>query len=372
MGAHTLSGPDYYAPDVFELEKERIFYRSWLYVCREEDVAIPARWRTVAVLDESILLIRGKDGVLRGFYNVCRHRGTRLCDGESGRAVSAIRCPYHAWGYRDDGSLVSTPNVPDGELDRDQLGLKPVHVQTWLGFVFVNLDRDEPVELRASLAAQYDNPLLYERFGLDQLRIGHRSSASVAANWKIIIGNYNECLHCPIVHPQLVARVPAYRTGELYQDGLPDGAIGIVDSDGGLAPSSRSRFAPLPGMTDADRGLYFGSTVLPNMFIDITNSEAVITRILPTGPESCVLESEYLFAAADLAAPGFDPSEFVEFNETVNRQDIEVCERLQLGVRSRSFEHGVYPSKDEYVAAFERAYLAEMRTPGTAASSALV
>lgn len=359
MGAHTLTGPDYYAAEVFEREKERIFYRSWLYVCRAEDVAT-ARWRTAQVLDESILLIRGKDGELRGFYNVCRHRGTRLCDGESGRAVSTIRCPYHAWGYRDDGSLASTPNVDDGELDRDQLGLRPVRVCTWLGFVFVNLSDEEPLGLRESLAAQYDQPLLYERFHLDRLRVGHRSSTTVKANWKIVIGNYNECLHCPIVHPQLVARVPAYRTGELYEEGLPAGAIRIVDGDGGLAPSSRSRFAPLPGMTDADRGLYFGSTVLPNMFIDITNSEAVITRIMPTGPDSCLLESEYLFSPEDIAAPGFDPSEFVTFNETVNAQDVEVCERLQLGVRSRSFDHGVYPSKDEYVAAFERAYLEQM------------
>lgn len=362
MGAHTLTGPDYYSPEVFEAEKERIFFRSWFYVCREEAIQTPGRWRTVDVLGESILLVRGKDAELRAFYNVCRHRGTRLCDGETGRAVSAIRCPYHAWGYGHDGSLVSTPNVEDAELDRTQLGLRPVHVQTWLGFVFVNLDRDEPLGLRESLAAQYDNPLAYERFGLDTLRVGHQTSAVVQANWKIVIGNYNECLHCAIVHPQLVKRVPAYRTGELYEPGLPDGATRIVDGESSLAPESRSRFAILPGMTDADRGLYFGSTVLPNMFLDVTNREAVVTRIRPTGPTSCVLESEYLFAAEAIAAPEFDPSGFVEFNEMVNRQDIEVCERLQHGVRSRSFEHGVYPSKDSYVAAFESAYLQQMQT----------
>lgn len=360
MGVHTLTGPDYYAPEVFEREKERIFYRSWFYACREEVVAEPSRWRTITVADESILLVRGKDGTLRAFYNVCRHRGTRLCEGESGRAASVIRCPYHAWGYRDDGSLASTPNVPDGELDRERLGLVPVHVDTWLGFVFVNLDRAEPAGLRDSLAGQYDHPLGYERFGLDALRIGHTSSVEVAANWKIVIGNYNECLHCAIVHPQLVARVPTYRTGELYEPGLPDGAVRIADGDEGLAATSRSRFALLPGMTEADRGLYFGSTVLPNMFIDITSREAVITRILPTAPDRCRLESEYLFHPDDLAAPDFDPGDFVAFNETVNAQDIEVCERLQCGVRSRSFEHGVYPVKDSYVADFERAYLAQM------------
>lgn len=360
MDVHTLAGPDYYAPDVFDREREKIFYRSWFYVCREEVISQPGRWRTVRVVDESILLIRGKDGVLRAFYNVCRHRGTLLCDAEAGRAVSVIRCPYHAWGYRDDGSLASTPNVEDDELDRDRLGLKPVHVQTWLGFVFVNLDRGKPIGLRDALAEQYDQPLMYERFGLDQLRIGHTSGVEVAANWKIIIGNYNECLHCTIVHPQLVARIPSYRSGALYEPGLPDGAVRIADDGEGLATTSRSRFALLPGMTEDDRGLYFGSTVLPNMFIDITNREAVVTRILPLSAERCLLESEYLFHPDDIAAPDFDPSDFVAFNETVNGQDIAVCERLQRGVRSRSFDHGVYTEKDSYVAEFERAYREQM------------
>lgn len=363
MGAHTLTGADYYAPEVFELERERIFYRSWFYVCREETIDTAARWRTVDVLGESVLLIRGKDGVLRAFYNVCRHRGTLLCDGENGRAVSAIRCPYHAWGYDDHGSLVSTPNVEDAELDRGRLGLAPVHVDTWLGCVFVNLDRQTPTGLRESLAAQYDQPLEYERFGLDTLRMAHRSRVEVKANWKIVIGNYNECLHCPIVHPELVARIPAYRTGSLYQPGLPSGAVEIADRQAGLATESRSRLAQLPGMTGEDRGLYFGSTVLPNMFIDLTNQEAVLTRILPTGPDSCVLESEYLFTQEAIAEPGFDPSAFIEFNEKVNQQDVQVCERLQRGVRSRSFDHGIYPSKDEYVAAFEQAYREQLARP---------
>lgn len=365
MAVQTLPASSYYDPDVYALERERIFFRSWFYVAREEQIAATARWITVDVAGESILLVRGRDDVLRAFYNVCRHRGTRLCEGSEGRAVSAIRCPYHAWGYTDTGALVSTPNVEEGELDRDRLGLRPVRVESWLGFVFVNLDGGAP-GLRESLAAQYDTPLLYERFALDRLRVGQRTSADVAANWKIVIGNYNECLHCPVVHPQLVRRIPAYRTGSLYQGDAPAGAVRLAAGESTLAGSSRSRFAPIPGMTEADDGLYFGSTVLPNMFVDITSREAVITRILPTGPTSCRLESEYLFLPEDLARPDFDASEFVAFNETVNQQDIEVCEALQRGVRSRGFDHGVYPSKDDYVAAFERAYRELMQEPVSA------
>src|SRR5947209_7160501 len=134
----TLSGRDYRAPEVFDQERERIFARNWFYAGRADGLAQAGDFLTVDVAGESVLLVRGKDDQVRGFYNVCRHRGSRLCDELSGRAKGAVKCPYHAWSYSFDGRLIGTPNVGKEELDRDQLSLWPVAVESWQGFLFAH------------------------------------------------------------------------------------------------------------------------------------------------------------------------------------------------------------------------------------------
>jgi Rieske 2Fe-2S family protein len=190
----TLPGRDYHAAGVFELERERVFARSWFYAGRDEGLDEPGDFVSVDVAGESVIVVRTKEGALRGFYNVCRHRGSRLCDEGSGRMKGAIKCPYHAWAYSFDGRLIGTPNVGKDEVDRDSLGLWPIEVAVWQGFLFVHLDPD-PVPLEEALADQDFSALPLARFDLAALRIGHRTVTEVQANWKILIDNYNECLH---------------------------------------------------------------------------------------------------------------------------------------------------------------------------------
>ena len=135
----TLPGVAYHSDETWALEKERVFYRNWIYVGRAERVAKPGTWLRFEIADESVLVVRGKDGQLRGFYNVCRHRGSRICDDEQGEVRTHLRCPYHAWGYALDGTLVTTPMIEKDEIDRESTSLWPVHVDVWEGFVFVNL-----------------------------------------------------------------------------------------------------------------------------------------------------------------------------------------------------------------------------------------
>src|SRR5690242_14412890 len=149
----TLSGFDYTAPDIFELERERIFFRGWYYLGRDDELREAGDLSEYDVAGESIIVVRGTDGVLRGFYNVCRHRGSRLCEPGSGRVRSAIKCPYHAWSYALDGRLIGTPMVGEDEVDRSTLGLWPVTVDTWAGFLFVNFAED-PEPLLDWLAAE--------------------------------------------------------------------------------------------------------------------------------------------------------------------------------------------------------------------------
>jgi len=354
----TLPGRDYHDPAVFELERERIFARSWFYAGRADTLAQPGDFVTVDVAGESVIVVHGKDGGVRGFYNVCRHRGSRLCDEASGRMRGAVKCPYHAWAYSFEGELIGTPNVAPDELDRSTLGLWPVCVEVWQGFLFVHLDAD-PQPLSDWLGTQHDNPLGFARFNLDELRTGHTTVTEVQANWKILIENYNECLHCPTVHPELVQVVPAFRKGSVYEKNRADGGVALADGGTSFTATGRSSIPVMPGLDEHDQTSLYGCTVYPNMFIDVTGTGAISTILLPRDPGHTTVVTEYLFRPEAIADPGFDPSEIVDFVELVAHQDYVVCERVQRGVRSRAFTHGVLAEKDSLLESFNERYLAQ-------------
>jgi phenylpropionate dioxygenase-like ring-hydroxylating dioxygenase large terminal subunit len=354
----TLPGRDYHAADVFDLERERIFAHSWFYAGRAEGLDEPGDFVTMDVAGESVMVLRTKAGELRGFYNVCRHRGSRLCDDASGRMKGAVKCPYHAWAYSFEGHLIGTPNVGKDEVDRDALSLWPVCVETWQGFLFVHLDPD-PVPLEDALRDQPDSPLSFARFTLGELEIGHRTVTEVRANWKILIENYNECLHCPTVHPELIAVIPGFRRGEVYDSRRPDGGMAIVDGGDSFTRTGRSDLPVLPGLDAHDETSLYGCTVYPNMFIDVTGTGAISTILLPREAGHTTVVTEYLFRPEVIAGPAFDPSEVVEFVELVAHQDYVVCERVQRGVRSRAFTHGVLAEKDALLDSFNVRYLAQ-------------
>jgi Rieske 2Fe-2S family protein len=169
--------------------------------------------------------------------------------------------------------------------------------------------------------------LRFARFNLDGLRLGHRTVTEVEANWKILIENYNECLHCPTVHPELVAVIPAFRKGAVLDPKRTDGGVAIANGGNSFSESGRSSLPPLPGMTPEDETSLYGCTVYPNMFIDVTGSGAISTLLMPRSPDHTTVVSEYLFPPEVIAGEGFDPSEIVEFVELVAHQDYVVCER---------------------------------------------
>ena len=239
--------------ETYAVDTERVFYRNWVYVGRAERVAKPGAWLRVEIADESILVVRGKDEQIRAFYNVCRHRGSRICDDEQGEVRTHLRCPYHAWGYALDGTLVTTPMIEKDEIDRASTSLWPVHVDVWEGFVFVNLSREEPRPLLEHLADQQDDPLALAKYGLADLRIAHVTTNEVRANWKIVLENYNECLHCPTIHPELVAVVPAYKKGDIFESGRQDGGVSLADGRTAIVDDPRLRLPLLPGFRSEGR-----------------------------------------------------------------------------------------------------------------------
>jgi Rieske 2Fe-2S family protein len=351
----SLPGRDYHDPAVFAVERERLFYGMWFCVARADEVAREGSYLPVQVVDESILLVRDADGTLRGFYNVCRHRGARLCDA-AGHAPKAIKCPYHAWAFGLDGTLLGTPNVhEDAGFRRADYPLWPVAVETWQGMVFVNLS-DNPGTLRDQISAFGEDPDGYEHHDVEHLKSGHRQHYEVASNWKIVIDNYMECLHCPTVHPELVQRVPVFKRGQVVEE---DGSDGVRLADGyeTLTLSGRALVPKLPGVTGAAAERVFGRLIFPNLIIDYL-PDVVITSILkPVAADRTEILTDYLFAAQTIAADDFDPSEIIEFNDLVYRQDNDVCARTQRGVSSRAFRNGVYPPPDAFLQRFTEHYL---------------
>jgi phenylpropionate dioxygenase-like ring-hydroxylating dioxygenase large terminal subunit len=351
----TLPGSDYHDADVFSFEQERIFARSWVCVGRAEHLPNTGDYMTSELAGEHPIVIRGADGALRAFANTCRHRGTELLEG-AGTVHGAIKCPYHAWTYGFDGQLLGSPNVGvDDGVDRSDVRLWSIPLAEFDGFVFLDLSGSQsPIE--DVIASLPDSPLELARYRVGALRSGARRSYDVTANWKIVVENYHECLHCPTVHPELVKIVPLYRRGEVEEDGQ---TLGNSMGEGltSFTMTGTSTFPPLPGIDDTDVHTFYGVYLFPNLILNYHSETVNAVTIHPLAPDRTLVLSEFLFASDTVAEPGFDPSEVVEFRDLVARQDWDVCERAQRGVSSRFYAEGMYPRQERWIAAFNQRYL---------------
>ena len=349
----TLPSSWYRSAGVFTIEKERIFCREWICVARAEEVAEAGAYRVLDVLGESVLLVRNREGKLRAFYNVCRHRGSRLCRTASaagpglGGGISGgrITCPYHQWTYDLDGRLLAAPYLT-GEpgFDKSLFSLHPVGLECWGGFVFLNLSPAGALPLAEQLGAI---PERVSRYPLAQLRIGHTIRYVVAANWKVICENYNECYHCAGVHPELCAVVPAFKDrGGANLDwtrGIPHrpGAYTFTTS----GTTARRAF---PGLDADEQVRHKGELIYPNLFLSLACDHAAVFILEPKEAARTDIVCHFLFEPYELAKPEFDPSDTTEFWDLVNRQDWAICEAVQQGISARVHERGYYAPMEDF------------------------
>lgn len=341
----TLHRDLYLERSWFDREREDIFYDQWFCIGREDDLPSPGSYRVIDLAGESLILVRGKDDRLRAFHNVCRHRGCQLVDSSSperreGRFAANIRCPYHSWTYRLDGSLHHTPHV---EIDKSRYSLYDVQLDTWAGFVFLRVGTDQ-----TRLADQLGPiPERVRRYPLDKLVVGWSQHYEVAANWKVILENYNECYHCAGVHPELCRIVPAFRVNggsEL------DWASGVPQKPGTntYTTTGTTRRPPFPGLNEAEQERHFGELVYPNLMLSLSMDHAAMFVLWPIGPESTRIDCRLLFWPETRNRPDFDPSDAGDFWHLVNGQDWDICERVQRGMHARPFRHGWYaPMEDQ-------------------------
>jgi phenylpropionate dioxygenase-like ring-hydroxylating dioxygenase large terminal subunit len=350
--ASLLPRRAYHDPSIFEWEREHIFRRDWLCIGRASDVPEPGSYRLAEIQGEDIIVVRGRDDVIRAFYNVCRHRGTAVCEEPEGTAVR-FQCPYHAWIYDLDGRLIRAKHTEDlDDFSLETYSLAPLRLEGWQGFLFLSFDPDAPA-LRVWLDDAVDH---FARYDLTGLVAANRIEYDVAANWKFIAENYSECYHCPGLHPQLNRLTPYDLGGDFetrgpWQGGWMElvGGAETMAVDGG----HRGGRPALAGMTELDERRICYDLIWPSTFFSTHPDYILVHRLEPLAVDRTRVVCEWLFEPTTMADPRFDASDAFEFWDTTNRQDWHVCELQQRGTRSRSWTAGRYSNQEPSVHAFD-------------------
>lgn len=360
---HTLPSHAYFEAPHYERELEAIWYRNWVYLCRAASIERPGSYRTFELGTQQVLLLRDEEGCLRAFHNTCRHRGSRLCRADAGRfEAKRIVCPYHRWAYSLQGTLLRTSSLasPEG-FDKADYPLYDVAVAEWGGFVFVNLSGGDERSVEQSFTR--DSSRL-DHWPLEDLVVGHSYRKVMRCNWKVFWDNFNECLHCPGVHPELCSLVPIYGRGIIAERDDPNWRAHADRDDprfkSGLRPDAatwsvdgQAQSVTFQGLSDAEHraGQTF-VTSLPSAYMVGHVDYVRVVRLHPLGPEQTELTAEWLFPPETLADPAFDPANIVEFAALVLEQDAEACELNQRGLRSLRHETGVLMPEEYYLKQF--------------------
>ncbi len=356
-GAKTLLQRYFISPEIFAKEQTLIFSTQWVCVGHQSEIAKVGDYFVREVAGESLIIVRDKRGEIHGFFNVCRHRGTRLCEERSGH-FSAIQCPYHAWTYGLDGRLIGAPHMDDvpGFVKADY-SLDAVNLALWEGFIFVNL-ADAPAPLEewfAPLAGKFTH------WNLPKLRSAKRTEYDVRANWKLIFENYSECYHCPGVHPML-SKVSPYDSAEndLCEGPFLGGFMSITKG-AGLTMSGRACALPVGDIRSEDNARVFYYSIFPNMLLSLHPEYVMMHQLCPKSPERTLILCDWFFHPEAFDRDDFHPNDAIDFWDMTNRQDWHVCELSQQGIASRAYKPGPYSPRESIPAAWDREYLRFMR-----------
>src|SRR4051812_10288463 len=352
----TLPGQYYTDPAIFGLEQSKIFEQLWFCAVRSADLPTAGSFKQVQVGRESVLVVRGRDGQLRSFLNICRHRGAKICTEDSGEAKRSLQCPYHAWTYDFTGKLIAAPNLtkmPD--VDRVQYGLVPVHLREWLGYAWLCLAKEPPSfeeDVMGAVVERLGDLESIDRYDLDTLEVGRRIVYDVKANWKLIVENFMECYHCATIHPELTEVLPEFADGYAAQYFVGHGAEFGEDVQGFTVDGSDG-FDRLPGVAEDQDRRYYAMTVRPSVFVNLVPDHVIFHRMFPISESRTIVECDWLYSK-EVVASGKDVSRSVELFHRVNEQDFEACERTQPAMSSRAYANGgVLVPSEHHIGAFQ-------------------
>jgi len=341
----TLPAGWYADPTIQRLEGERIFSRTWQYAGRADRVENPGDFFTCFAGQIPIVVVRDTEGVLRGFVNVCRHRGHLIAQGDGNR--KALQCPYHAWTYDLDGTLRKAPRSErEPDFDQDGFSMLPVAIEAWGPMVFVNPDPD------AGPLADALGPMRAKVAGsgldLDRLRFRVRNDWEIGCDWKVAIENYLECYHCAVAHPGFSKGLDVGADEYLYE------AEGLALMQFAHVRDSAKANGKVAYLADADVEQAQYHMLFPNCTINIDpgpgNMSVDVTR--PAGPGRCVGSTEYFYYEE---VPDETAAEMMAFANQVGTEDASLVASVQVGLNSGMIPHGrLLPSSEVLIQHFQR------------------
>lgn len=352
----SLPATWYYEPAQYARELDAIWYRDWFCVGRADELREAGDYVVASVGNQSLILTRDREGRAHAFHNTCRHRGSKLCTEPRGRfANGRILCPYHAWSYSLGGELLTTPRMElPSDFRREDYPLYAAHLDSWGGFLFVNLSDTPAFDLASFLGDEAEH---VRRWPLADLMLAHREVSTLACNWKVFWENYSECYHCPGIHPELCRIMPLYREGLLsYADsrtGAPHGDAS--DPRARVGPGfatwtldGQSKLPLIEGPSEADRALGVVFASFTASFFIVAHPDYVRTvRISPRGPEQVELTVDWLLPPGVAERHADELEKVFELGRLVVAQDGRVCELNQLGLHSRRHRQGVLMPQEE-------------------------
>lgn len=322
--ARTIPAPFYTEPDIAKLEQKNVFGRTWQMIGRTTQVNEIGQYITTEVAGEPVVVVRGNDGILRAFYNVCRHHAAAVMTEAEGRA-SRLQCPYHGWTYSLEGALKGVPDFEGVcQFDRAKNGLAPVHVDVWENFVFVNLDSN-PISLKQYLGN------LVQRFvplNLSQLHFAERRVFDLKCNWKVFVDNYLDGgYHVPYLHKGLNS-ILEYKNYTIENDGRFCLQSSPIDASGGETMTASVR---------SGQALYFW--LYPNVMFNWYEGYLDTNLVLPLGIDSMRVIFDFYFSDVGVTAAARN-KQSMDVSERIQDEDHAICESVQRGLSSRAYGSG--------------------------------
>jgi choline monooxygenase len=346
--AQTLASKFYTDPEILETERERIFRRTWQLVgtlntlCGEVNgekrtIADPESYFTADAVGEPVVVVRDKEGTLRAFSNVCRHRAGPIAQGSGCKNV--LRCGYHGWTYALDGRLIGSPDVEGVEFfDRSTMGMFPLRLETWEQLIFVNFDpHAEPLSAYLGKIPEQARSLQFEG-----MQFVERRDYIIDCNWKVYVDNYLEGYHIPIAHPGLMREIDyaQYRTDTYRYYSRQFATIRATKAD-----DTGERFYALENGSRLQEALYFW--IFPNLMLNIYPDNLSINLIVPVSHDKTLTIFEWFFHDAHSEKVRERIQRAVAFSDEVQREDIELCRSVQRGLKSSTYDRGRYSVKRE-------------------------
>jgi len=353
----TLPARYYTDPGVFREEIESFYFDSWVCAGRASAIPNSGDYFLREIAGESIVVVRDGGGEIRAHYNVCRHRGTRMCTAPQGN-LERIQCPYHGWTYGLDGRLLGAPHMDDAGFFREDYPLHSVQTALWDGHLFLHMGK-APEPLSRQLG---DLPEKFAAWRMQELRLHRRVEYEVKANWKLIVLNYNECLHCPLVHPVL-NRLTDYSGAENQAPSASyiGGAMGFREGVETMSVDGKRRRAFLPGLSDEERRKVQYYTIYPNLLLSLHPDYMMVHTLWPEAVDRTGIVCEWHFHPSEFARTDFFADDAIQFWDATNREDWRISELAQAGIQSRAYTPGPYSRREGLLHAFDEAVLQRER-----------